>query len=125
MITKEAAQKAYEFGVQKALCDSGLVKQANVPGQLLAEALITGGIGAAGGGISDKSTAPVGMARGLAFGAGDVAATQLANAILRGHGGGLPVFGAGLMGGLGGYKLMKEFGPNPRQTLAQKLNLSQ
>lgn len=126
MITKEATQKAYEIGVQKALADAGLVKQAvmGVPEQLALQALFTGGIGAAGGGLSDKSTAPVGLARGLGFGAGDVAGTQLAR-VLGMRPGTLGSGIAGIAGGLGGYKLMKEFGPNPRQTLAQKLNLSQ
>ena len=31
MITKEAVQKAYEMGVQKAMSDAGLVKQARMP----------------------------------------------------------------------------------------------
>jgi hypothetical protein len=140
MITKEAANRAYQIGVQKALVDAGMLKEA-----LIGDLALGAGVGAIGGGLSDESTAGVGALRGAgAMGGANVGGALvdrvLGAAILKnpemlqkmiqhpgiaGAGSIAATIGALGAGGYGGYKLMKEFGPNPRQTLAQKLHLSQ
>jgi len=143
MITKEAVQKAYEMGVQKAISDTGMLKEAFIGD--IRELALGAGIGAIGGGLSDESTAGVGALRGAgAIGGANVGGTLVDRVLgasilknpamlekmiqhpgLAGAGAIAATIGGLGAGGYGGYKLMKEFGPNPRQTLAQKLHLSQ
>jgi hypothetical protein len=119
----DSLKLAYEAGVKLAMQEAGLVKEALLP----EAALLGGGIGALGGGLSEDSSIGRGALRGAGAGLGAVGGAGMGT--LLAHASKNPklkaallaagVLGGGIAGGVGGHAAMRAAYPN--QTGLSKL----